>query len=283
MGFVEYISSKQWAVAGSIILPLVFFLSLCILRDTTPETQSTFQNLKETAFPESYRGLPLEVGTALARYVSSKVIPQQTFDEIMMTVRVLAARGPCNFLVFGLGFDSVMWKTLNHGGRTVFLEETEDWIKQVTGKNPDLEAYLVRYNTKLMDAGRLMDHARKNRNGKCRPVQAIRNSTCKIALSYLPKKLYEVDWDVIMVDAPRGYFAEAPGRMAAIFSASVMARSRKNGTTDIYVHDVERPVERQYCEEFLCRANLVEEAPTKRLWHFRLAPQLSGSSSKSFC
>ncbi|KAL8193490.1 hypothetical protein R6Q57_026625 [Mikania cordata] len=50
-----------------------------------------------------------------------------------------------------------------------------------------------------------------------------------------------------MIDAPRGYFAEA----------AVMARNRKkSGVTHVFLHDVDRRVEKSYAEEFLCRKYL---------------------------
>ncbi|KAJ7568049.1 hypothetical protein O6H91_01G016600 [Diphasiastrum complanatum] len=224
-------------------------------------------------FPDSFKSLPSEVALALVHYVVSNITPQQSREEIMLSVNVLAKRAPCNFLVFGLGHDSLMWKSLNYGGRTVFLEESDDWIKQIVSKHPNFEAYLVDYKTMLKQSDQLLEYSRSKRSNICRPVQKLQRSKCDLALNNLPKTLYNVEWDVIMIDAPRGYFPEAPGRMKAIFSAGVLARSRKgNGTTDIYLHDVDRPVERIYAEEFLCRENLVAEAPGRRLWHFNIAP-----------
>ncbi|KAL2998091.1 hypothetical protein AAZX31_09G077900 [Glycine max] len=55
-----------------------------------------------------------------------------------------------------------------------------------------------------------------------------------------------------MIDASKGYFAEAPARMAAVFSATVMARNRKgSGVTHVFLHDGDRKVEKVFAEEFL--------------------------------
>ena len=56
-----------------------------------------------------------------------------------VTARVLEKKSPCNFLVFGLGHDGLMWNALNHGGRTIFLEEDESWIQQMRRRFPMLE------------------------------------------------------------------------------------------------------------------------------------------------
>jgi len=107
-----------------------------------------------------------------------------------------------------------------------------------------------------------------------------------LALDNLPDEVYEREWDLIMIDAPRGYFPEAPGRMGAIFSAAVMARNRKgSGATHVFLHDVDRKVEKMYAEEFLCRKNLVKAVG--RLWHFEIPPAANvsdgRSSGASFC
>ncbi|KAL5141449.1 putative methyltransferase [Glycine soja] len=79
-----------------------------------------------------------------------------------------------------------------------------------------------------------------------------RQQACKLTLENLPDKVYETDWDRIMIDASKGYFAEAPARMAAVFSATVMARNRKgSGVTHVFLHDGDRKVEKVFAEEFL--------------------------------
>jgi len=107
------------------------------------------------------------------------------------------------------------------------------------------------------------------------------NKECKLALSGLPDEVYEREWDVIMVDAPKGYFPTAPGRMAAIWTAAVWGSARKsNGETDVFLHDVDRRVEKAFATEFLCENHRVGGA--QRLWHFRI-PKNASASHSSFC
>ncbi|KAL1212471.1 Glucuronoxylan 4-O-methyltransferase 2 [Cardamine amara subsp. amara] len=211
--------------------------------------------------------IPPSLADALVHYASSNITPQQSLSEISITKKVLKKKSPCNFLVFGLGYDSLMWATLNHGGRTIFLEEDESWINQIIGKFPSLEAYHVRYKTKLRDADALMASERDRE--ECRRVSTdLRVSECELALKELPEVVYETEWDLIMVDAPTGFNEETPGRMGAIYTAGMFARRRKEvgGKTDVFVHDVDRKVEDEFTMAFLCRDYMMEQEG--RLRHF---------------
>jgi hypothetical protein len=63
------------------------------------------------------------------------------------------------------------------------------------------------------------------------------------------------------------YTEGSPGRMAAIFSAAVMART-KGSETEVLVHDFEREVESTCGREFLCDENRVTGTSTPSLGHF---------------
>lgn len=196
---------------------------------------------------------------------------------------MLDKKSPCNFLVFGLGHDSLMWASLNHGGRTIFLDEDESWIHQIAEKFPSLESYHVRYETKVRDAAALMAAARDRE--ECRRVSTdLRVSECVLALKGLPEVVYETEWDLIMVDAPTGFNEEAPGRMAAIYTAGMIARRRKEGeTTAVFVHDVDRTVEDEFSMTFLCRDYMTEQQG--RLRHFTVPSHRNYgvSSDGKFC
>ncbi|MBA0815268.1 hypothetical protein Gohar_021030 [Gossypium harknessii] len=221
---------------------------------------------------------------AIIHYATSRIVPQQNFREISVTFDVLQKRSPCNFLVFGLGYDSLMWASLNPGGNTLFLEEDPKWIQTVLKDAPSLRAHAVKYRTQLKQASSLLAHYKSEPN--CHPSKAyLRGShKCKLALTGFPDEFYDTEWDLIMIDAPRGYFPEAPGRMAAIYSAAVMARNRKgSGATHVFLHDVDRKVEKGFAREFLCKKYLVKSVG--RLWHFEIPPaaNLSSHAGHRFC
>ncbi|CAN6458326.1 unnamed protein product [Victoria cruziana] len=221
--------------------------------------------------------LPAPVMEVLIHYATSNITPQQTLKEVSVTSKVLQKKGPCNFLVFGLGHDSPLWSTLNHGGRTVFLEEDESWIRMVTKERPGLEVYRVGYDTKVKDAEELL---RFGQQEECTAVTDPRESGCRLSLKGLPDQIYEAQWDLIMVDAPTGYHENAPGRMTAIYTAGLMARNRKDGgSTDVFVHDVDRVVEDKYSMAFLCEWYMKQQEG--RLRHFTIPSQRTNLGS--FC
>ncbi|KAJ6348785.1 hypothetical protein OIU77_006376 [Salix suchowensis] len=220
---------------------------------------------------------PPSVANALVHYVTTSVTPQQTLKEISVSSRVLEKKSPCNFLIFGLGHDSLMWDSLNYGGRTVFLEEDKRWIEQIREKLPTLESYHVTYETRVNQADELIE---SGMGDDCKVVGDPRISRCQLALKGFPDDIYNTEWDLIMVDAPTGYHDEAPGRMNAIYTAGLMSRNRKNGETDVFVHDVDRAIEDKFSKFFLCEGYLTEQEG--RLRHFVIPSHRTGSG-KPFC
>lgn len=170
-----------------------------------------------------------------------------------------------------------MWTALNHGGRTVFLEEDESWIEQIKRGMPSLESYHVRYDSKVTQADELMEMGGKE---ECKVVEDPRFSKCQLAMKGFPNEIYEVEWDLIMVDAPTGWHDEAPGRMNAIYTAGLMARNRENGETDVFVHDVDRAIEDKFSKAFLCEGYLTEQEG--RIRHFTI-PSHRARSGRPFC
>lgn len=219
---------------------------------------------------------------AIRYYATQHVVPQQSFDEITVSFDVLSATAPCNFLIFGLGRDSLMWASLNPRGTTLFLEEDPQWVQTVLKDAPTLTADTVKYRTQLSEADELLSHYQQEPDCSGKKSFLRGNEKCRLALNMLSDKVYDTEWDMIMVDAPRGYFPQAPGRMAAIYSAAVMARNRKkSGVTHVFVHDVNRKVEKRYAEMFLCKKYLVKAVG--RLWHFEISPAAATTTDSVFC
>lgn len=145
-------------------------------------------------------------------------------------------------------------------------------------KFPTLESYHVEYDTKVNEADELMNAVASDE--ECRVVTDPRFSKCRLALKGFPSEVYDVEWDLIMVDAPTGYHEEAPGRMTAIYTAGLIARNRESGETDVFVHDVDRVVEDKFSKAFLCEGYLKEQEG--RIRHF-VVPSHRTRSARPFC
>ncbi|MFA5336878.1 MAG: hypothetical protein WC330_00930 [Candidatus Omnitrophota bacterium] len=171
-------------------------------------------------------------------YRFRKKYPKMLIDirQIAFILRALKGKFPCNMLVFGLGWDSLMWTELNKGGRTIFIEDNSEWFKKIAGLCPWIEAYHVIYPTKISDWECLLD------------------KPDKLQIK-LPFSINEVKWDVIFVDGPCGaleyymslYNKEPAGRMCSIYSASKLIK--KGG--DVFVDDCQRIVEKEYADKYL--------------------------------
>lgn len=158
----------------TIFFILIFVLVIFLRSSTIPkshQTQSLTSDLKTSCPPINHQlpttlqtcnKLPTATAETLVHYVTSNITPQQTYKEISVSLRVLNKKSPCNFLVFGLGYDSPMWASLNQGGRTVFLEEDKSWIQQIQGKFPTLESFHVVYDTKVSRASDLMEIGKRD-------------------------------------------------------------------------------------------------------------------------
>ncbi|KAL6498426.1 hypothetical protein OROHE_026694 [Orobanche hederae] len=283
---------SQYPFNVKIILICSFFLFLLflILRTSyfsysqqspslnSPPKEQNYQTLPNPT-PSSCTKIPPSLANALVHYATLNITPQQTLGEISVSLKTLQRRSPCNFLVFGLGHDSLMWTSLNHGGRTVFLEEDGSWINQIKKHVPSLESYHVTYDTKRTQANELLLEM-SNKRRECREVTNPRFSKCRLALKGLPDEVYDIEWDLIMVDAPTGYFDDAPGRMSAIYTAGLMARNRETGETDVFVHDVDRVVEDKFSKALLCEGYLREQEG--RIRHFTI-PSHRARSGRPFC
>jgi glucuronoxylan 4-O-methyltransferase len=165
-------------------------------------------------------------------------------SEMTIITEAVLARRPCRFLVFGLGNDSMYWSRINPEGETVFLEDHPGWLSYVEKLDPSVSARLVTYDTVMSDWRDLLDRPEKLR-------------------MELPDGLDEKKWDVILVDAPVGVSEKSTGRMKSIYMASVL----RAGSSDVFVHDCFREVEKAYTDRYLLPGNFVEEVGTIR--HYR--------------
>ena len=53
------------------------------------------------------------------------------FDQYKSIYNCIKSKMGSNVLVFGVGSDSNLWYGTNHYGKTVFLEDNEEWFNKI--------------------------------------------------------------------------------------------------------------------------------------------------------
>ncbi|KAK3137909.1 hypothetical protein QOZ80_5AG0362020 [Eleusine coracana subsp. coracana] len=212
--------------------------------------------------------VPDAVAQALVHYATtSNDKPPLTEAEAGAAARVLLQRAPCNLLVFGIDAGGPLWATLNHDGRTMFLDADADRIASARA-GLDIDAHHVAYQdnaTSLSDSDILAlrdspDCTSSPTNNKPLSPEHFDRSPCKLAPRGLPATFFDVDWDVIVLNSP------VP---SAVYTAGVAARARRprtGETTDVVVHGVHAASEESFARAFLCEGYFKEEAGRTR--HF---------------
>lgn len=166
---------------------------------------------------------------------------QITATQLKAITREIRSRTACNLLVFGLGYDSVYWHRLNRGGRTLFLEDNDDWIASIQSRHEELAIERITYWTRQRDWRTL------NESGE------------RLSLD-LPDNIRQQRWDVILVDAPAGWHDDAPGRAQSIYTAAELCDP--SGT--VFVHDCERAAEAFWCDLVFTPERLLDQIEGKR-------------------
>jgi glucuronoxylan 4-O-methyltransferase len=180
--------------------------------------------------------VPAGVAEALVHYATSNATAwgrgrRRSAEEVAATARAVSRRAPCNLLVFGLGHGAALWAALNHGGRTVFLEEDDALVSGASPASLAIEAYRVAYLASAADADELLalrdsEHCTGAAATQLSPGHFDR-SPCKLAVRGLPAAFYEAEWDVIVVDAHAPPPPTTTAMMGAIYTAAVAARARR--------------------------------------------------------
>jgi hypothetical protein len=187
----------------------------------------------------------------------------RTIAKLMLGLRNVSHERIPGLLIFGTGRDSGFWQDVAEAarGRVVFLESEQGWIERTRSSWPLITVIKVDYGPeKRADWLKLLDK---------------------------PQSFFELDvpevvgngqeWDVILVDSPAGYSDSTPGRMKSIATAVKLAESNPYGAS-VFVHDIDRTVEKVYSQLFLapksCLVRMGEERD--RLAEFVFSPRKLG-------
>ena len=158
-----------------------------------------------------------------------------SFRQYWHIAREIELISPANIIVFGLGFDSLLWNKLNKNGKTIFIEDDKDWIEKFKYKN--LKINKVSYETEIK---RYREYGIDN----------------EFLLLKLSKEIFQTKWDIIIVDGPLGHQPPrkwaGPGRMSSLYTAKKLSRFAKY----IIVDDFTRKIEKKYSLHYFGKQNL---------------------------
>ncbi|XP_056163801.1 protein IRX15-LIKE-like [Syzygium oleosum] len=270
-----------------LILIITFFTTAFTLILITTAAAAAATSTATGSAASSFQ-LRLSISNALLHYTAITNSTHMTSTKLATVTAAIArcatAASLCNLLIFGHTHEALLYTALNFNGRTVILDEDEHLILRFEQQHLGIEAYDMKYyEMRVSEMKRLLESARGKFCGECRPVQNLLFSECKLALNSLRNHVYQLSWDVILIDGPSEYHEAAPGRMSAIFTAAVLARSKKGraAETHVFVQDFDREAERGYSDEFLCRDNLVEVVG--KLGHFVVERASDERLTTEFC
>ncbi|CAH2056959.1 unnamed protein product [Thlaspi arvense] len=122
-------SNRLWLILAFISLfTVAFLLTLVYTRQSSPPPSPRRRHLwppQADRPPETPQAISEAVVKALIHYASnSNRTDRMPAGDIKPIVDVLRqCTSPCNFLVFGITQEMLLWRALNHHGRTVFIDE----------------------------------------------------------------------------------------------------------------------------------------------------------------
>ena len=186
------------------------------------------------------RSHPLRIKSLIKRFIriiNLKIIHKglMSFKEYWHLSKEIESLSPANILVFGLGFDSILWNNLNKNGKTIFIEDNKDWIRKFKHKNLSIKK--VSYKTEIK---KFREYGFKN----------------EILLLKLNKEITQTKWDIIIIDGPLGHQPPrdwaGPGRMSSLYTAKQLSKYAKC----IIVDDFSREIEKAYSCKYFGKKNI---------------------------
>lgn len=132
-------------------------------------------------------------------------------------------------LIFGCGRDSNLWRLIS--SEVLFLEHNQKWIDKKYN-----DTIHIHYSSLMTNTNILLEEFKKNIYDNLY-IESIKNN----------QSIIHKSWDSILVDAPEGWdTTKHHGRVQSIFMAKVLA----NTNTNIFIHDIDRNIEKKCCEVF---------------------------------
>ncbi|CAL8990136.1 unnamed protein product [Prunus brigantina] len=146
-------SNHLWLLAFMSIFTLAFLLTIIYtsgLYAYSSTTTTTISAATITTTTTASTILPTTIINTLLYYATKS---NDTFKMSYADIKPISdalrkCSTPCNFLIFGLTHETLLWKALNNNGRTVFIDENRYFAAYMEEKHPEIDATDVQYTTK---------------------------------------------------------------------------------------------------------------------------------------
>eukprot|EP01084_Bolivina_argentea_P123529 218904_1 len=210
------VSTKCLVTAFNI--PMFIFIYMLILYYIwKPEVSIPDQNLQitSTEFHNQFVS-PLPIDFAPNILTQSLLKTQQSYEEYSFLTITILSQQPSNVLVFGCGFDSYIYIYSNRNGYTLLLEDNLQWVS--VAKQELINSMNMTINTRndfnfdilgINYTTHWKEVAKRFKNNMI-------NITQLNDVQYDRHKVNNINWRVILVDAPAGH---SHGRIQSIYIA----------------------------------------------------------------
>ena len=164
--------------------------------------------------------------------------------HVKMIFDALPRKG--NMLVWGIDKGSVHWHQATQG-RVIFLDDLDNSktdYEKIHAEHRKLEIHRVHYST--------LNTAALQNNLLGHPDKWECSLTMDESTHKLPKILFEIPWDVILVAGPNAADNRDPGKFQSLFMTRTLANnSQKLGTgvSHVFVKNYERPIDSKFSKE----------------------------------
>eukprot|EP01065_Artemidia_motanka_P025262 TRINITY_DN3021_c0_g3_i2.p1 TRINITY_DN3021_c0_g3~~TRINITY_DN3021_c0_g3_i2.p1 ORF type:complete len:497 (+),score=159.77 TRINITY_DN3021_c0_g3_i2:63-1493(+) len=178
-------------------------------------------------------------------------------SQYRVLIKAILERRPTDMLVFSVGSDTPLWRRVNQGGYTTFVEDSLMWANQVRDMSPGVDINVLNYT---IDFANCMTDAGLIAKGD---ADAVRRNDLPALRSKLASRVFRI----IFVDGPMGMTGNKQakhGRVQSAFTALLIAcdvAATHGGTVTVFLHDCERP-----CEDEIARRVFDSRVARCQVW-----------------
>lgn len=183
-----------------------------------------------------------EINATIALLSNGKQMTAREYHAVVDAITVAAGRAAregatARVLVYGLGKDSLLYARANADGASIFVEDVPEFL--AAGAGWGLDVHAATYTTTVRGSVAAL-------RAPGGPPEARRTGVMRSA------EARGGGWDVVLIDAPRGYADHLPGRAVPIAEvAEYAAVAHQLRPLTVFLHNCDRPLEAAHADAYL--------------------------------